>query len=281
MPNSLDHYMQIWDLSEPQFLVETHTSYVYLVNHLGTQVILKLLTPLGIKDEHTGTLALRYWDGNGAVRLLRADDKAVLLEYASGHDLIPLVKRGDDEEATGIMAAVLYQLHSRAGADLPIGVTTLERYCRSLFIKAEEDRDAGLESIYTRAAGIAQELLAHPREVCLLHGDMHHQNVRYLEGRGWLAFDPKGLIGERTYDAANILCNPIDMPELVENEARLLRHVAILSETMAVDRSRLLNFVYVYACLSASWFLEDGSEADAQHDLAIARIVEPHLTPVS
>lgn len=94
MPNSLDHYLQTWDLSEPQFLVETHTSYVYIVNHLGTLVILKLLTPLGIKDEHTGTLALRYWDGHGAVRLLRADDKAVLLEYASGDDLIPMVRQG-------------------------------------------------------------------------------------------------------------------------------------------------------------------------------------------
>jgi streptomycin 6-kinase len=281
MPNSLDHYIQTWNLSDPQFLVETHTSYVYLVNHLGTQRIFKLLTPLGIKDEHTGTQALRYWDGHGAVHLLRADDKAVLLEYASGDDLIPMVRQGNDEGATGIMAEVLNQLHSRAGADLPDGVLTLREYCRSLFIKAEADRGEGLESIYTRAAGIAEELLAHPRDVCLLHGDMHHENVRFLEGRGWLAFDPKGLIGERTYDAANILCNPIDMPELVENEARLLRHVVILSETMAVDRSRLLNFVYAYACLSASWFLEDGSEADAQHDLAIARIVEPHLTPVS
>lgn len=177
------------------------------------------------------------------------------------------------------MADVLNQLHSRAGADLPIGVLTLREYCRSLFKKAVSDRSAGLASIYMRAARIAEELLAHPRDVCLLHGDMHHENVRFLQGRSWLAFDPKGLIGERAYDAANILCNPVDMPELVENEARLLKNAAILAETMKIDRGRLLNFLYVYACLSASWFLEDG--VDPGHDLIMAQLVEPHLTPIS
>ena len=140
MSNSLDHYLKTWNLSDPQFLVETHTSYVYIVNHLGAQVILKLLTPLGIKDEHTGTLALRYWDGQGAVHLLHADDQAVMLEYASGDDLIPMVRQGDDEGATAIMAAVLNQLHSRAGADLPPGVLGLREYFRSLFKKADLDR---------------------------------------------------------------------------------------------------------------------------------------------
>jgi streptomycin 6-kinase len=50
-------------------------------------------------------------------------------------------------------------------------------------------------------------MLADPREVRVLHGDIHHRNIR-MSGRGWLSLDPKGLVGERTYDCASSLCNP-------------------------------------------------------------------------
>ena len=68
------------------------------------------------------------------------------------------------------------------------------------------------------------------RDVRVLHGDIHHHNIRQ-SSRGWLAFDPKGLVGERTYDCANTLCNPV-MPELVHNETRLLTNAAILADTL-------------------------------------------------
>ena len=53
--------------------------------------------------------------------------------------------------------------------------------------------------------------------------------------RGWLAFDPKGHIGERTYGTANALCNPGPMPEIVENETRLLANAAVLAGSLKVD----------------------------------------------
>jgi streptomycin 6-kinase len=40
-------------------------------------------------------------------------------------------------------------------------------------------------------------LLTTQREKVVLHGDMHHGNVLNFGSRGWLAIDPKGLIGER------------------------------------------------------------------------------------
>jgi streptomycin 6-kinase len=52
-------------------------------------------------------------------------------------------------------------------------------------------------------------LLAEPREVGVLHGDLHHGNVLDFGVRGWLAIDPKGLLGERGFDFANIFTNPI------------------------------------------------------------------------
>ena len=136
-----------------------------------------------------------------------------------------------------------------------------------------------IDSIYVRSASLAKRLLVDQLEVRVLHGDIHHRNIRKTS-RGWLTFDPKGLVGERTYDCANTLCNPV-MPELVHNETRLLTNAAILADTLALDLSRVLAFTYVYACLNASWWLlrlgTNSAEDIVQWHLKIARIVEPHI----
>ena len=207
--------------------------------------------------------------------MLRQDEQTHLLEYADGQDLTVLVKNGQDEEATLIIADVLNQLHAPSMSPMPTELMPLKIWLRDLFKKAEEDRRTGIHSIYMRAASTADSLFAEPYDICVLHGDIHHENIRHSSQRGWLAFDPKGLIGERTYDAANTLCNPVDMPELVENEVRLMKNAEILAQKLMIDRTRILDFVFVYVCLSASWRLYDGQ--DPVHDLRIAEIVEPYI----
>lgn len=276
--NPLKHYTELWKLSDPQLLAETFTSQIYTVSYQGERVVLKLLTPLGVQDEHRGAIALHHWDGFGTVCLLRDDEQAHLLEYASGEDLIPMVQRGDDDRATAIIADLLHQLHMKPAATskpLPEGLTPLTIWFRALFDKAQADREAGQNSIYVRAARKAEEYLANPLDTRVLHGDIHHENIRYRPQRGWLLFDPKGLIGERTFDAANVLRNPHNMPELVEDEARMLKTAATLARALRVETARVLDFTYLLACLSACWYLQDGE--DPQFDLRIARIVEPHL----
>ena len=61
--------------------------------------------------ERRGALSLRYFDGHAAVRLLRHDADAHLVEYADGDELVTLVERGQDEDATRIIAQVIGQLH--------------------------------------------------------------------------------------------------------------------------------------------------------------------------
>jgi streptomycin 6-kinase len=262
-----EYYLKVWGLSDPQLLATTPTSQVYTVNMEGTRVVLKLLTPIGVADEKGGAVALRCFKGRGAVRLLREDGKAHLLEYANGESLVPMVKSGEDEQAAAIIAGVLNQLHQADQAQ--DGLIPLKARFRSLFSRAKAEPD----SIYARAALFAEDLLDHQREVCVLHGDIHHDNIRHHRERGWLAFDPKGLYGERIYDTANIFCNPPHMQ--VENEARILKIAAILADKLNSDVLRILSFAYIYACLSASWWLEsDGDPSDA---LRVAEIIEPHL----
>ena len=274
----LHYYLATWNLSDPQLLAQTMTSHIYTVNYETETTILKLLSPSEI-DEQRGAVALRYFDGHGAVRLLRYDEGAHLMEYAAGDELLTLVERGEDENATRIIAQVIQQLHSVPQNIPHAGLFLLERWFEALFNKAASDRQAGIDSIYVRSASLAKRLLVDQREVRVLHGDIHHRNIRKTS-RGWLTFDPKGLIGERTYDCANTLCNP-DMPELVHNETRLLTNAAILADTLALDLSRVLAFTYAYACLNASQWLPridtKGAEDTVHWFLKIAAMIEPHV----
>jgi streptomycin 6-kinase len=276
--NKLNYYLSAWNLSNPKFLTQTMTSQIYTVTYDTGTAVLKLLSP-SETDEQRGAVALRHFDGHGAVRLINYDEGAHLMEYAAGDELVTLVERGEDENATRIIAQVIKELHCVPQNSPHAGLFLLERWFGGLFNKAAADREAGIESIYVRSASLAKRLLAAQRDVRVLHGDIHHRNIRQ-SSRGWLTFDPKGLVGERTYDCANTLCNP-GMPELVHNETRLLTNAAILADTLALDLSRLLAFTYAYACLNASWWSlrhgTAGAEDMVQWHLKVAVIIEPHL----
>ena len=129
--------------------------------------------------------------------------------------------------------------------------------------------------MYTKAANVADKLLSTQRHSAILHGDMHHENIKFSPTRGWLAIDPKGLYGERTYDAANLLCNPAGLDDIVANETRLMKNAALLATALQTDTARLLAFTFAHAALSACWSLED--HQDPTLALRIAAITEPYV----
>jgi streptomycin 6-kinase len=240
-------------------------------------VVLKLLTPVGMEDEADGAVALRYFAGQGAVRLLASDEQAHLLEYAGDEELAHMVVRGDDLPAAAILGGVLNQLH-RPQPYVPLPpLRTLPQRFASLFQRAAQDAASGIDSIYRRGARVAEHLLAHPQDECVLHGDVQHHNIRLHGRRGWLAYDPKGLYGERLYDTANALCNPYTARALVMSATRLLQVSQVIADVIGADVGRLRAFVFAYACLSASWpDKPEGSDVQ-QWFLTVARNAEPHV----
>jgi streptomycin 6-kinase len=197
------------------------------------------------------------------------------MEYADGEDLTGFVQHGEDETATEIIGEVISALHSKNDAP-PEGIMTLRRWFWALFVQADQDRKKGVDSIFIRAADRADKVLVEPREQRVLHGDIHHENIRH-SSRGWLAFDPKGLYGECAYDLANTLCNPRPMYGVdTADEGRILRNVEILAQKTGIERDRILLFLYLYACLSASWTLEN-PETEVANITRIAEIAEQHI----
>jgi streptomycin 6-kinase len=66
-----------------------------------------------------------------------------------------------------------------------------------------------------------------------LHGDIQHGNILDFGSRGWLAIDPKGLIGERSFDYANLFCNPEAAVALAPR--RLARQVDVVAEAAGLS----------------------------------------------
>ena len=65
--------------------------------------------------------------------------------------------------------------------------------------------------------------------------------------RGWIAIDPKGLLGERTFDFVSILRNPDAATALALG--RFDRQVEVLAEAAALDRHRLFKWTLALAGL--------------------------------
>jgi streptomycin 6-kinase len=121
-------------------------------------------------------------------------------------------------------------------------------------------------------------LLAEPREVGVLHGDLHHGNVLDFGVRGWLAIDPKGLQGERGFDFANIFTNPdlADPTRPVATEpGRFARRLEVVVEAAKLKRERLLRWILAWTGLSAAWFLSGGDSAAI--DLRVAELAAAEL----
>lgn len=94
--------------------------------------------------------------------------------------------------------------------------------------------------------------------------------------RDWLAIDPKGLVGERGFEFANIFCNPD--AEIATAPGRLERQATVVAEAAGLDRQRVLLWVLAYAGLSAAWSIEDGD--DPALALAVAARAAREIGPV-
>jgi streptomycin 6-kinase len=121
-----------------------------------------------------------------------------------------------------------------------------------------------------RAEGLFAELLASQAPAVVLHGDLHHMNILAAGPGDWRAIDPKGVIGEPAYECGALLRNPIPQisswPELART---LARRIAVLAETLRLDRRRIHGWALAQTVLSAWWSVEDDPEGYTI-DLAVA-----------
>ncbi|MGD9713144.1 MAG: aminoglycoside phosphotransferase family protein [Thermomicrobiales bacterium] len=260
-------FMQRWGLDADGEPIVTPISALLPVRSGRQPAMLKILMN---DEERAGSDLLAWWDGHGCVRVLNRANDAVLLERATGQrSLLAMAMSGRDDDATRIICEAASVLHTPRAKPPPSSLVPLDRWFAPLLQFA-----AGRRDIFQRAAECAERLLSTPREVTVLHGDLHHGNVLDGGSRGWLAIDPKGLIGERTFDFVNILRNPLGC--FGNDPLRLARQVDVIARAATLDTARLLDWTIAFCGLSAVWNLEspeqsESARREAHDDQALLR----------
>jgi streptomycin 6-kinase len=260
-----DAYLARWNLVPDGEAITTPSSTLLPVRRHGEPAMLKIARE---EEERRGGRLMAWWNGDGAAKVLAQDEQALLLEWVTGpRSLTALVAAGRDDEASRILCDVAARLHApRPGS--PPTLVPLARWFAAL---APAARTYG--GILAEANAVARQLLAEPREVVVLHGDIHHGNVLDAGARGWVAIDPKGLLGERAFDLVNILRNPDAATAFAPG--RFVRQVGIVARAAQLDRRRLLEWTLAFAGLSAAWHLADGERSEL--DLAVAGLAAAAL----
>jgi streptomycin 6-kinase len=260
-------YIDRWGLVPDGEVIITRSSRLLPVRRNSEPAMLKIALE---QEEKNGADLMIWWNGIGAARVLEHDGNAILLERASGcRSLTDMVANERDDEASRIICEVVAKLHSHRQSAAP-KLVPLTSWFRALDSMAS--REGG---IVARSAATARMLLSDPRDVVVLHGDIHHGNILDFGERGWLAIDPKGLDGERGFDYANLFCNPDHSCATAPH--RLARQVNIVAEAAQLERKRLLQWIVAWAGLSAAFLIEDGWEAHVGTTIQIAEIAAAEL----
>ena len=273
MENSLfNTWLSRWGLTPDGQPLETHTSQLLpVVTKDGQKAILKLTDD---DSERNGCELMVWWNGNGAAKVLAHAAGAILLERATGAgSLADMSWSGNDAQACRIICHAASRLHLPRNASTP-ALTPLLYWFRDLAPAAKKHG-----GILTHCAEVANILLSSPQNEVVLHGDLHHGNILDFGTKGWLAIDPKGLVGERGFDYANIFTNP-DLaaptkPVAIEPEI-FAQRVNIVSEIAKIERQRLLMWIIAWCGLSSAWFLQEGDCATIP--LRIAELASAELT---
>jgi streptomycin 6-kinase len=186
------------------------------------EVVLKL-QHVDRENEHEA-LALRHWNGHGAIRLLDEFPArhALLLERCIPGTPLPA------EQGLDVLMRLLPLLWKPASAP-PF---------RSL---AEEAAhwEAGLAArprsrVVDATIDALRNLPSTQGDQVLLHQDLHGGNVLAAEREPWLVIDPKPLVGEREFGLAPI----IRSTELGEGKRETIRRLDRLTSELGLDRER-------------------------------------------
>ncbi|WP_067500083.1 aminoglycoside phosphotransferase family protein [Actinoplanes sp. TFC3] len=239
----------------------------------GTAVILKIAWPH--REMYAEPAALRLWDGHGAVRLFRHDPvrHALVLEQClPGEQLAAQVLPAADKLRLG--ADVLRELWS---AGVPEGRPAHNAESIETLVDVAGDwgdlvtermgrihpaYDAGLVA---EGARLLHDLPASaPREV-VLHGDFNPGNI-LSAGDGWVAIDPKPLIGDPAYDVPPLLL------QSATSDTDLRELTAVLAAELDLDPARISAWCVARKVESALWRAHHNQQAEGAHDMAVAAL---------
>jgi streptomycin 6-kinase len=253
---------------------ETESSIVALGRRDSQPVALKVVRNHG--DEWRSGEILDAFEGKGVVRVYEYAEGAMLLERLTpGNSLVSMALDGRDDQATQILAEVIRKMSPRA-PDKP--VVTVQVWAKAFERQGANENCQIPLDLLAQGHRVYSELCSSQSQPRLLHGDLHHYNVLFDSERGWLAIDPKGIVGELEYEIGAVLRNPYERPELFARASTIEKRVEHLALELNLNVNRTLAWGFAQAVLSAIWAVEDGFAIESDNPwIALASAIRPML----
>lgn len=217
----------------------------------GERAALKLTWPH--REAATEHLALRLWNGDGAVRLLAAEPAqfALLLERLDGdRDL----ERVGILEACEELGALFGRLDRPATPQIPSLADEVPRWRDLLYRPVPRVPRRLLQQARSHLDDLAPGL-AGAAGGRLVHSDLHFMNaLAPLDPtRGsWLAIDPKTVAGEWAYAVAPAIWNREDLTARAHSASAHVRLRAdLITDAAGLDEDRVRMWTFLRLVLNA------------------------------
>jgi streptomycin 6-kinase len=234
-------------------------SYNYVANASlsdGKSAVLKIGLPLNEVEIYGEAAYLKTVNSEGAVRLLEFDREreALLLERAVPGANLKSVCKNNQSEAISIAIRVLKRI-LRPLPDAVDDFISLDDWFDGL------KRASGTkfpQDYAKKALSYYAELSSDTKNIFLLHGDLHHDNILSATREPFLVIDPKGMIGHIGYDIGVFLNNHHDWLEWnTQLEGKLDQAVAELASAFDLDASVIRKWAFCQMVLSWWWTFDE------------------------
>ena len=275
LPSILAQCCDKWGLTLGRPTKEIKVNYIaYVELGNGEEAVLKVGVPHA--DFSAELEALAIYEGRGINRLIDCDKalNAMLLErLRPGKMLNSVVNARVQSE---IAARILQKLH----ATPPPSDHTLPHFMdwmRSAFADArsceDPERARGYIEQIPRVESMMGILLEAEEPQILLHGDLHHWNILSDADRGWMAIDPKGVIGASCLDVGRFINNAMGFGETAAEKRKiLLEAVTAFSDVLKENEERMFTGAFCDKIMGSSWGLKqepDEHEVSSQEALKV------------
>lgn len=248
LPALIDEHCARWDLTPDGEPWHGENALVVPVHRGVEPLALKLTWPH--REAQVEHLALRAWNGRGAVRLVAADPAAyvLLLERLDGDRNLTREPILDACEVVGELMATL----RRPG--LP-QLDSLFAQAQTWVDRLAAEHPAVPRRLTAQAATLTRDLAASADpQAYLVHQDLHFGNVLAARRAPWLAIDPQPINGEWAYAVAPVILNRATDSARAHN---LRLHLRLRADTVAqaagLDEDRVRAWTFVRLVTEATW----------------------------
>ena len=262
------------------------SGWVAPVVHSGGEAVLKVTWPH--PEAATEAATLRWWDGDGAVRLLAEDSEAWVMLLERCAPGVPLGDAGlPNERGLAIGAELLNVLWSKG---IPTAdsspFSSMQEMCdrwadvaeRRLEKHGSELSALGIDpGILNLGVELVRTLPHSATRKVLVHGDFNPSNILAAQRMPYLAIDPKPLIGDPAYDPWSLVAQ-LDWPFRRADALTVMRQrIRQLATLLDLLPERIAAWGIARDVEGGLWAASEGNVAVGAKWIRSASVIAPML----